>query len=113
MVQNPQAKRVITAGDVATYVVCPEAWRLKYVGKQKSQRPPEQISGKELRKEWVQNQDLSAKLASYAKTAYLLLLALVIIVFLWDQKRAAHQREDSESSRTIEQEMLQGVDSGR
>ncbi len=85
--------RIIGAHDVGNYVVCPEAWRLKYVGfgegrpeSGDSTAPPDQ--GKRLREEWAHEQEIANQLKRYAKIVYLLLFALVIVVFLLDQQRS-------------------------
>ena len=80
--------RILTAEEIANYVVCPEAWRLKYV--MHAHKTPAQHSteGAVRKQAWTKRQDLSRQLSSYAKIAYLLLVALVIIVFLLDQQRA-------------------------
>lgn len=82
--------RTISSQDVANYVVCPEAWRLKYsaVGTKKSD--VRAVEGRKRRRKWVEDQDLSGRLMHYAKMAYLLVLCVVIIVFLWEQKRTFH-----------------------
>lgn len=78
---------VISADQIATYVVCPEAWRLKYLEKNTETRNERGQKGAELKRAWVEKQDLSHQLKSYAKIAYLLLLILTIIAFLLDQRR--------------------------
>ena len=95
---NQSEKLVITAEQVANYVVCPEAWRLKYFEKAASRigalgdKSGEEAAvrtseGQQRRKDWIAQQDHSATLRSYAKLVYLLLLALVVIVFLLDPQR--------------------------
>ncbi len=80
-------KKIISAEEVANYAVCPEAWRLKYLEKSRSQPAERKDKGHALRREWVATQELSAKLRSYAKLAYLLLVVVVIIVFLFEHNR--------------------------
>ena len=92
---------VIDAEEVANYVVCPEAWRLKTtkkVAKQKSKRTEESL---EIRKQWAEEQSLSVTLRRYAKIAYMLLVLLVLVVFLID-----HQRVNTSETR---KERVQGV----
>jgi hypothetical protein len=80
----------ITAEQVANYVVCPEAWRLKYLSNETgTQQPKRPAAGRKLRREWVEEQDLSTTLRSYAKIVYLLTVLVVIIVFLIDIKRSS------------------------
>jgi hypothetical protein len=86
-------KHIITAEEVANYVVCPEAWRLKYLHRAKTQYTERSKHAGELRKEWSKAHDLSLTLKAYAKIAYLLLVGLVIVVFLLDQHRGSNKRQ--------------------
>ena len=82
----------ITAEQLSTYVVCPEAWRLKYLEK-KLENKTEALNAKlntkeaEVKKEWFQNQEQSFYLRKYAKLVYLLLVTLTIVVFFLDSKK--------------------------
>src|SRR5262245_62149207 len=77
----------ITASEVADYVVCPEAWRLKYLERATRSTAPRTEIGKQKRKEWAEKHDLSRDFRRYAKIAYLLLVLLVCTVFLIEEKR--------------------------
>lgn len=72
---------VIQAIEVANYVVCPEAWRLKYLEHNKRFSPPSP-EGKKIREEWISKQDRSAEFRRYAKHAYTLLVLFVFGMFL-------------------------------
>lgn len=85
--ENSQHLPVIGANDVSNYVVCPEAWRLKYQGFGEKYPTEEVAVGKKLRQDWAKEHDLATQLRTYTKIAYLLLVALVIVVFLLDQHR--------------------------
>ena len=91
---NQDGRTIITAAEVANYVVCPEAWRLKNTlrGAAERQETERNEQSREIRKAWVDQQDLSSKLRRYAKIAYLLLFALVITVFVWEHKRGGNIR---------------------
>ena len=78
---------IISADQLSTYVVCPEAWRLKYIEKRTEKRNERGQEGAEVKRKWVEKQDLSQQLKTYAKVAYLLLVLITIIAFLLDQKR--------------------------
>ncbi len=99
-----EARPIITAAEVANYVVCPEAWRLKLTLKGAAERQETERTeqSREARKAWVEQQDLSSKLRKYAKIAYLLLFALVITVFLWEHKRGGNIRGGPKSLGTSE-----------
>ncbi len=94
MESTKEDRSLISAAEVANYVVCPEAWRLKTTlrGAAERQETPRSEQSREARKAWVEQQDLSSKLRKYAKIAYLLLFALVITVFLWEHKRGGNIR---------------------
>ncbi len=82
-----EKKRIITAEEVSNYVVCPEAWRLKDLGKGQKQYSERKEKGLQLRKEWTEKQILSSKFRSYAKIIYFMLLLVAITVFLLEHKR--------------------------
>lgn len=88
---NGSPTRTISAQDVANYVVCPEAWRLKYSVVRAKKSNTRAVEGRKRRRKWVEDQDLSGRLMHYAKMAYLLVLCVVIIVFLWEHKRTFHR----------------------
>ena len=78
---------IISAIDVANYVVCPEAWRLKFIGKGKKKHTQRATESQQRKQEWAETQDFSATLRNYAKIIYLLLVAIVIVVFLLEYQR--------------------------
>lgn len=84
--RNPEKPALISAAEVANYVVCPEAWRLKAEKRIAPQFSERAAEGRKIRKAWVEKHDLSAQLKKYAKIAYLLLIALVAVAFLLDQR---------------------------
>jgi len=80
-------KKLISANELASYVVCPEAWRLKKTSDDfPVKSTPNQTAAKE-RKEWTEKQGTLAELKLYAKVAYVLLVMLVILVFLLELKK--------------------------
>jgi len=84
----PQDDLFISSEQVSDYVVCPESWRLKYLeGKKKKNISAEQKEGIKKREEWLEHYEELTTLKKYAKIAYLLLVAVVIIVFLLEQER--------------------------
>ena len=75
-------KKIISANELASYVVCPEAWRLKNSSEQfQVKSSPNKTAARE-RKEWIERQGMLAEFKLYAKVAYILLVMLVILVFL-------------------------------
>jgi CRISPR/Cas system-associated exonuclease Cas4 (RecB family) len=82
--------RLIDINEIATYVVCPEAWRLKHLKQKETPRftqTAQARESKQLREEWTKKQDLSVILKKYSSRLYLLLFALAGAAFLLDQKR--------------------------
>lgn len=75
-------ERIVSASEVGNYVVCAEAWRLKYLKQTRYREGDSAATSKELRDEWFQTQEVSSQLRNYAKVAYLLLVAITILVFM-------------------------------
>ena len=84
---DDQHHRTLSAAEISNYVVCPEAWRLKYIEHARYEHGEGTEESKELREEWVRQHDLSSELREYATIAYLLLFVLAVFVFAWDQVR--------------------------
>ncbi len=85
--QEVVEQKWIAAGDIANYAVCPEAWRLKFVGAGTRLDNPRMAESQGIRKDWVAKQELSKTLSRYAKVAYSLLVLLTILVFLFESFR--------------------------
>jgi len=84
---NTPDKEWITASDLANYVVCPEAWRLKWSGAGERQENERTAESQEKRAEWVQKQDLSSALRKYSRVTYVMLFLLAILVFVLEVYR--------------------------
>lgn len=94
MTTQEKKLRTITATDVANYVVCPEAWRLKFFGIGRKRNTKTEVHG--LRQNWVKQQDLSTQLRFYTKVAYALLVAIVVVIFLLDSKFLGHFKHSNQ-----------------
>ncbi len=78
----------ITASDVANYVVCPEAWRLKYFkNTQGEQLEDRRLLAQEKRKQWGLKTQLYQSLRSHTKVSLVLLFILTFVVFLLEVSR--------------------------
>ena len=79
-------KSIIDAGELASYVVCPESWRLKLEKEKETFAPRNQNSkaAAKSRNDWIQTHSNIAQIKLYAKVAYVLLVMLVIVVFLME-----------------------------
>jgi hypothetical protein len=86
----------LTASEIATYVVCPEAWRLKRsVSSRDHQKGG---SSYELRRKWIDDQGISFQLRRYAKVVYALLVLVVVTIFLLDHYREISRRSGAGAS---------------
>ena len=87
MQDQSQSRRTFSASEIGNYVVCPEAWRLKYVVRGSFKKVDETHEGFQLRQTWAQSADLAAQLKRYARVVFMLLVILVLVVFIIDQYR--------------------------
>ena len=88
----------ITASDLANYVVCPEAWRLKWSGAGERQENERTAESQEKRAEWVQKQDLSSALRKYSRVTYVMLFLLAILVFVLEVHRGDYLKNVSRAN---------------
>jgi len=95
-------KKQITAAEIANYVVCGRAWDLKRSNTSTRVAKRGDEDSHRLRGEWLADQDFSARLRRYAKTAYCLLVLLVIVIFLLDQSRELRRRKTTRTQDKIE-----------
>ena len=85
-------KVIISAPEVATYVVCPESWRLKQIHKTRKASDSKELETKKQRSRWLTTQSFSAELRQYAIVAYILLCLVVVAVFVSDQNASSKFR---------------------
>ncbi|MCC6932327.1 MAG: Dna2/Cas4 domain-containing protein [Deltaproteobacteria bacterium] len=74
-----------SSSDLATYIVCPEAWRLKKICNTPTFQTTQAREVKVLRKQWFRDQETSSQLRFYAKIILGLLALIVVIVFFLDE----------------------------
>ncbi len=99
-------KALISAHEVATYVVCPESWRLKRIHKTRKASDIKELEIKRQRSSWLSAQSFSAELRQYAIIAYILLCLVVVAVFISDQNASSKfRRSIRERVHKIEREM--------
>lgn len=79
--KNEYGKYILSAGEIASYTVCPEAWRLKMVENANSIYIDNVKKGRELHQEWSADLD-DAIFFTKGTTLILLLISLAILVFL-------------------------------
>jgi hypothetical protein len=91
-VTSEKDKVIISAPEVANYVVCPESWRLKLTHKTRKASDIKEIETKRQRSSWLSSLSFSAELRRYAIIAYALLCLMVIAVFISDQNASSKLR---------------------
>jgi len=110
--EESKFKETFSALDLADYVVCPEAWRLKRFTAGNRKENIRQHESQEIRADWARKQDLSAVLKGCARIAYALLVLLTVIAFILESNRAHYIRSllkvapRDDSSFTVPAEML-------
>ena len=71
---SKDGKAIITAGEVGSFTVCPEAWRLTAVKRRRPLVESSVTQGQAKHEEWVEGCDESLYLARSARLIVLLLL---------------------------------------
>jgi hypothetical protein len=105
-VESKNPKTIITAQEVATYVVCPEAWRLKQLHRARKPSDIKDIEYKQQRRDWLSQLSFSVELRRYAKIVYILLVLVVIAVFISDQNKSSKFRRSlRERVQKVQQEL--------
>jgi len=79
--KNDYGKYILSAGEIASYTVCPEAWRLKTVEKANSIYIDNIKKGRELHEEWSADFDAAIYFTKGTKLI-LLLISMAILIFL-------------------------------
>lgn len=75
----------ITDNDLAGFIVCPEAWRIKRLGSgEKKSSENQQLSAQE-RDAWLEKNNQFAEIKIFAKVVYVLLFLLFLTVLTLDQ----------------------------
>ena len=78
-------KGLISAGEVGTYVVCPESWRLQHIENEKGDliNLENSLKGKKLHEEWSKKFDESFYLLKGAKIALIMIImAIFLVIFI-------------------------------
>lgn len=79
---NEYGQYILSAGEIASYVVCPEAWRLKNLEKVSAAFQKNVKTGHELHKEWTENLDEAFYFTKGSKLILLLIGIAVVVFFL-------------------------------
>ena len=78
--QNIYGRFIISAGEVGSYTVCPEAWWLKCIQKVKRTDSQSMTTGEELHRAWAEGFDEAVYLSRGIRLV-LLLIALSVILY--------------------------------
>ncbi len=73
---------LISASEIGSYTVCPEAWRLKVVARVKSTQSEKSDKGRVLHQEWADRYYESVRLLKFSRIIVLLLLLTISIYIL-------------------------------
>jgi hypothetical protein len=73
-------KHILSAGEIAAYVVCPESWRLAHLEGERPSRDAHSEKGIKLHSDWARSYSESTKLIQGIRFS-LLLLALGIALY--------------------------------
>ena len=79
--RNEFGRYILSAGEIASYTVCPEAWRLKTIERVDPQLSENMAVGEQAHREWSSDLD-EAMYFTRSVRLILVLLAVVIGVFL-------------------------------
>jgi hypothetical protein len=81
--QNSDGKYIISAGEVGSYSVCPEAWRLQMIEKRTATQGAEtSATGSQLHKEWATELSEAVYLTRTIRLVVLLILLTILITML-------------------------------
>lgn len=72
---------ILTAGEISTYSLCPEAWRLQYLKKVETLNNAKEQKGRELHKKWA-NDIKAANFFSFGTRMIFYLLVLIVFSFI-------------------------------
>lgn len=84
IVKTAEGKFIISAVEVSTFVVCPEAWRIKTFSKTKQQQSAAACEGSDLHRQWAERYGEVIDLLWRTKLV-ICLIVIMIVLFLYGQ----------------------------
>ena len=84
--KNTYGKYILSAGEIGSYVVCPEAWRLSKVSQVRPIHTETVEQGNQLHKEWSKSVDEAMYFTKSVKlilTMTILAIMFFLIRFVW------------------------------
>lgn len=80
--KSATGKFIISAGEIGSYTVCPEAWRLKVLEGVERFAASSVVKGDKLHREWAKNYDEAAYLSRGLKVLLLMVVFAIVIYFV-------------------------------
>lgn len=87
MDNDSNVKLNFTLSDLASYIVCPEAWRLRRVEDRNDLERVVNPAAASFRQTWADEQNLSSILKKYAQIIFFLLVLIMLVVVYLDTIR--------------------------
>lgn len=81
--KNEYGKYILSAGEIGSYTVCPESWRLSAVEKVKTSHTENDRRGRDLHRTWAESIDEASYLRHRAQfLLFLLSLTIALMILL-------------------------------
>jgi len=71
----------LTAKEIATYIVCPEGWRLRFIENKINSAASQPAKFKKQHGDWLQDFDAARRL-TWASRTVIFLMILIVIVYI-------------------------------
>ncbi|MCB0317138.1 MAG: hypothetical protein KDD56_00170 [Bdellovibrionales bacterium] len=82
--KNADGKYIIPAGEIGSYTVCPESWRLSSVEKKLSSKAAATKAGVKMHKNWAKTFEEAADLTLHLRVLlYLVAAAILGFIFIF------------------------------
>lgn len=81
--KNAHGNYVLSAGEIGSYTVCPEAWRLRMVQRVTSLAFESKKRGADLHRTWAKSYEDSVYLTRGVRLVVALVLLVVLVTFLF------------------------------
>lgn len=79
--KNEYGHYILSAGEIASYSVCPQSWKLNYIDETKSLYTPSIQEGNKLHKEWTKEVDEAMYFTRTSTGLKYLIFVLIILFF--------------------------------
>lgn len=81
--KNEYGKYILSAGEIGSFTVCPESWRLRYVDRKKKSAPDESVAiGERLHVAWAEEHDKLSRMLRATRIVLLLALLAIAVTIL-------------------------------